>query len=405
VVRTEPEKIEDPGKESLMSSTQKIARIEIIPIDIPFKRPFRVSYGAVVPGNFVVVRILTDAGVVGIGNSQGFTRGSGQTRESAMALMKEVASEVLLGQDPLNTDRLLMQVEGILAGSLHILAHFDYALYDLKGKILNVPVYQLLGGLSREKIPLEWIVMMDDPDVQAQVALKYIKAGFHSIKMHVGPDPKLAMKRFRTVREAIGPDVPLSVDMAGVYAPFDAARLIEEFAQYGIDFAEDPAPPDNIEALLAVKGRTSVPLVADRTCRSIIDLRELIKRRAADGFHLLMGKVGGLRKASKLSTLVEAAQLDYQICALGTGIEHAAGAHLAVSRTKGDRFRDELSLIFYLHDGMETKDITTDVTREMTGKIEKGYLYPPKGPGLGVELNDEMVTRYAASGVSKIVVK
>jgi L-alanine-DL-glutamate epimerase-like enolase superfamily enzyme len=383
----------------------KITQVEIIPLDIPFQMPFRVSYGAVTPGNFVVLRVRTDEGVEGVGNSQGFTRGSGHTRESAMALMKEIASEVLLGQDPLNTDRILSQVEGIVAGSLHILAHFDYALYDLKGKILNVPVYQLLGGLSREEIPLEWIVMMDDPEVQAQVALKYIKAGFHGIKMHVGPDPKLAVKRFRTVREAIGPDVPLSVDMAGVYAPSDAVRLIEEFAQYGINFAEDPAPPDNIDALLAVKNRTSVPLVADRTCRSIIDARELTQRRAADSFHLLMGKVGGLRKASKLSTLIEAADLNYQICALGTGIEHAAGAHLAVSRVKGDRFLDELSLIFYLHGGTETKDITTDVTKEMNGKIEKGYLYPPKGPGLGVELDDEMVKRYAASGVSRIVVK
>jgi len=383
----------------------KINQVEIIPLDIPFRIPSRVSYGAVVPGNFVVVKVSTDEGVVGIGNSQGFTRGSGQTRESAMALMKEVASAVLLGQDPLNTDRLLSQVEGILAGSLHILAHFDYALYDLKGKILNTPVYQLLGGVSREKIPLEWIVMMDDPEVQAEGAQKYIQAGFQSIKLHVGPEPKLAMKRFRTVREAIGPDVPLSVDMAGVYAPFDAVRLIEEFAQYGLNFAEDPAPPGNVDALLAVKSGTKVPLVADRTLRSIADARELTQRRAADGFHLLMGKVGGLRKASKLSTVIEAADLNYQICALGTGIEHAAGAHLAVSRLKGDRFLDELSLIFYLHGGMETKDITTDVTKEMNGKIEKGYLYPPKGPGLGVELNEDMVKRYAASGVSTIMVK
>jgi L-alanine-DL-glutamate epimerase-like enolase superfamily enzyme len=305
----------------------KINQVEIIPLDIPFKMPFRVSYGAVVPGNFVVVKVSTDEGVVGIGNSQGFTRGSGQTRESAMALMKEVASAVLLGQDPLNTDRLLSQAEAILAGSLHILAHFDYALYDLKGKRLNTPVYQLLGGVSREKIPLEWIVMMDDPEVQAEGAQKYVQAGFQSIKLHVGPEPKLAMKRFRTVREAIGPDVPLSVDMAGVYAPFDAVRLIEEFAQYGINFAEDPAPPGNVDALLAVKSGTKVPIVADRTLRSIADARELTQRRAADGFHLLW-EGWGLR-GIKLSTVV-GSRLNYQLW-LGTGIEHAAGAHLAVS--------------------------------------------------------------------------
>jgi len=383
----------------------KINKIEIIPLDIPFQMPFRVSYGAVVPGNFVVVRVSTDGGVQGIGNSQGFTRGSGQTRESAMALMKEVASHALMGQDPLNIDLVLKQVEWILAGNLHVLAHIDYALYDLKGKILNLPVYQLLGGLSREKIPLEFIVMMDEPGVQAEAAKKYINAGFHGIKMHVGPDPKLALKRFKTVREAIGPDIRLSVDMAGVYAPFDAIRLIKQFEEYGIDYAEDPAPPDNIEALLDVKAGTRIPLVADRTCRSVVDVRELTQRRAADSFHLLMGKVGGIRRASKLSTLIEASDLDYQICALGTGIEHAAGAHLAASRLKGDRFLDELSLIFYLHGGTETKDIKTDILKEMSGRIEKGYLYPPKGPGLGVELDDEMVKQYAAPGVGTIVVE
>ncbi len=383
----------------------KINQVEIIPLDIPYQLPFRVSYGAVVPGNFLVLKILTDEGVEGVGNSTGFAPGMGQTRESAMALMKEVASAVLLGQDPLNTDLLLSQVEGMLGDNTWLFAYFDYALYDLKGKILNVPVYQLLGGLCREKIPLEQIVMMDEPEVQAEVAAKFINAGFHSIKLHVGPEPKLAVKRFKAVREAIGPDVPLSVDMAGVYPAPYALRLIEEFARYDINFAEDPAPPQDIDGLAAIKGKTSVPLVADRGARSITNVHNLIQRGAADSFHCLLGKVGGLRKALKFTTLAEAAGLDYQICALGTGIEHAAGAHFAVSRIKGERLLDELGLILYLHGGTETAGITTDVTKEINGKIENGYLYPPKGPGLGVELNPEMLQRYAASGVNKIVVK
>jgi L-alanine-DL-glutamate epimerase-like enolase superfamily enzyme len=383
----------------------KITQVEIIPLDIPFQMPFRVSYGAVVPGNFVVIKIVTDEGVVGIGNSSGFTRGTGNTRESAMALMKEVASTVLLGQDPLNTEKLLAQTEGVLGGNLAILAHFDCALYDLKGKILNVPVFQLLGGLVRERIPLEWIIMMDDPEVQADVALRYINAGFRSIKMHVGPDPKLAIKRFKTVREAIGPDIPLSVDMAGVYAPAASLRLIEQFQEYGINYVEDAAAPDDVDGLMAVKRGTNVPIVADRGLRSLIDARTLTRLRAADSFHLLMNKIGGINKAVKLATLIETSELTYQICSLGTGIEHAAGAHLAVSRLKGDSFFDQLTLIFYLHGGAETKDITTDVIKEMSGTIEKGYLYPPKGPGLGVELDEEKVKSHAAAGISKIVVK
>jgi L-alanine-DL-glutamate epimerase-like enolase superfamily enzyme len=388
-----------------MASTQKISRIEIIPVDIPYKRPFRVSFGGVVPGNFIVLKILTNEGVEGIGSSTGFLPLNGQTRESAMALMKDIASEVLLGQDPLNTDLILSNVERRIGQNWPVLAHFDYALYDLKGRILNIPVYQLLGGLCREKIPLEMIVMMDDPEVQAELALEYINSGFHSLKMHVGPDPKLAIKRFKTVREAVGPDIPIAIDMAGVYGARDALRLIEELVQYDINFAEDPCSPNDIDGLVDIRRRTNIPLVADLIARSVIEARNVIKRRAADSFHALLGRIGGIRRATKYTTLIEAEDLDYQICTLGTGIEHAAGAHFAVSRSKKERLFDELGLIFYLHGGINTKEIKSDITKEISGQIENGYLYPPKGPGLGIELNEEMVKKYSASDVNKIVVE
>jgi L-alanine-DL-glutamate epimerase-like enolase superfamily enzyme len=118
-----------------------------------------------------------------------------------------------------------------------------------------------------------------------------------------------------------------------------------------------------------------------------------------------MGRTGGIRRATKYTTLIEAEDLDYQICTLGTGVEHAAGAHFAVSRSKKERLNDELSLIFYLHGGTETKSITSDITKKISGKIENGYLYPPDGPGLGIELNEEMLKKYAASDINKIVVK
>jgi L-alanine-DL-glutamate epimerase-like enolase superfamily enzyme len=388
-----------------MNHSQEIKRIEIIPFDIPYKKPFRVSLGGVIPGNFVVIRILTNEGVEGIGSSRGFPSRNGQTRESAMALMKNIASEVLLGQNPLNTDLLLSNVEGRVAQDWQVLAHFDYALYDLKGRILNVPVYQLLGGLCREKIPLECIVMMDEPEVQAEVALEYINAGFHSIKMHVGPDPKLAVKRFKAVRKAVGDDIPIAIDMTGVYGARDALRLIEELVQYDLNFAEDPCTRYDIEGLVDIRRRTNVPLVADLIAPSINEARNVIKRRAADSFHTLLNKVGGIRRATKYTTLIEAEDLDYQICTLGTGIEHAAGAHFAISRTKKERLNDELGLILYLHGGTETQGITSDITKRINGKIQHGYLYPPEGPGLGIELNEEMIKKYAVSDVNSIIVE
>lgn len=388
-----------------MAQGQKIRKIEIIPVDIPFKRPFRVSFGGVVPGNFILLKIMTDEGLTGVGGSSGFLPANGQTRESAMALMKDIASEVVLGDDPLNTDWILSRVETRVFENWPVLAHFDYALYDLKGKILNIPVYHLLGGLCREKIPLECIVMMDEPEVQAEVALEYINAGFHSIKMHVGPDPKLAVQRFRAVREAVGPDIPIAIDMAGVYGARDGLRLIETLVPYDLNFAEDPCSRYDLDGLVDIRRRTNVPLVADLIARSVVEARNVIKRRAADSFHALMGRIGGIRRATKYTALIEAEDLDYQICTLGTGIEHAAGAHFAVSRSKKQRLNEELGLIFYLHGGTTTKDITSDITKEISGPIEKGYLYPPKGPGLGIELHEDNVKKYAAPDLNKIVVE
>ncbi len=387
----------------------KINRVEIMPLDIPQRTAFRTSTGAVRTGDFIIVKILTDEGVQGVGSSSGFST-EGQTRETAMVVMKNIASQALLGQDPLNTDRILSRVEAMLGESIigdnsRILAHFDYAMYDLKGKILNVPVYQLLGGLCREKIPLEWIVIMDELEAQVQSAVKYVNAGFHSLKVHVGTDPKMAVKRFRSIREAVGPEIPIGIDMAGAWRASGALRLIEELRQYDINFAEDPAMPHDVDGLATLKIRTEVPIVADRCARSVVEAHNLIKRGAADIFHCLLDKVGGIRIAQKYTNVIEAAGLDYATCVMGAGISHAAGAHFAVSRMKMAGVHDEIGLVLYIYGETETKGITTDVTREISGRIENGYLYPPKGPGLGVELNEEMVERYAARGVSKLVVK
>jgi L-alanine-DL-glutamate epimerase-like enolase superfamily enzyme len=385
----------------------KINQVEIIPVDMPYNRPFRVSAGTGTSGKFIVLKILTDEGFEGIGSGMSYSLFLGSTRETAMLLIKEWASAFLLGQDPLNTDLILSRIEAASIGGENwvSLSHIDYALYDLKGKILNVPVYELLGGICKERIPLEWIVIMDEPEVMAEIGSTAVKAGFQSLKMHVGPDPKVAIKRFKAVREAVGPDIPIAIDMVGVYTASNSLLLINELAQYGLNFVEDPVPTNDIDGLLQMKSKTMIPFTADRWALSVSEAYNLIKRRGVDNFHVLLGRVGGLRRSLKYTTLVEAAGLDYQICTLSNGIEHAAGAHFCVSRSKRQGYLDEMNLIFYIHGGTETEGITKDVVKEINGKIENGYLYPPKGPGLGVELNEEILKRCAAQDVDKIVVK
>jgi L-alanine-DL-glutamate epimerase-like enolase superfamily enzyme len=388
----------------------KISQVEIIPVDIPYKMPFRVSYGGVTSGNFIIVKISTDEGIYGLGSSIGLGK-IGLIRESAMAQIRSISSGLLLGQDPLNTEFLLSKIDSIFPANWRVKAHIDYALYDLKGKILDLPVYQLLGGLSRDKIPLEWIVMKDDPEVMAKMATKYLSAGFHSLKIHVGGDPARAIKRFKAVRKAVGPGINIAIDMASIpgteshWNAHDALRLIEVLKDEGLYYAEQPVTTQDIAGFKSIKSRTIVPLAADASADSVGETYNVIKEKAADVFHGLMGRIGGIRKTLMFTNLIDNANLDYALCTLSNGIEHAAGAHFAVSRVKRERILDELALIFYLYGGTNTKDITTDVTHEISGHIENGYLYPPKGPGLGIELNDEMVNRYLPTNINPIVVK
>ena len=134
-----------------------------------------------------------------------------------MALMKDMAT-ILIGEDPLRINDILGKMERSISGQYaenwHVFAHFDHALYDLKGKILNLPVYELLGGVRREEIPLEHIVsFLPTPEEVAEEAKMAVDAGYRAIKLHVNREPENAERRVKAVREAIGPDIPLAIDM------------------------------------------------------------------------------------------------------------------------------------------------------------------------------------------------
>jgi L-alanine-DL-glutamate epimerase-like enolase superfamily enzyme len=139
---------------------------------------------------------------------------------------------------------------------------------------------------------------------------------------------------------------------------------------------------------------------------SIKEANEYIKLNVFDNFHCLITRIGGIGRAAKFCDMIETARLNYQICNMDNSIAGAAAAPVAVSRSdRGGRYYDELGLYLYLHGTYGTKSIKDDIVKEQAAVIEKGVLYTPKGPGLGIELDEEMLSRYAAQGLSKIVVK
>jgi L-alanine-DL-glutamate epimerase-like enolase superfamily enzyme len=313
----------------------------------------------------------------------------------------------VLAADPMNTEMILAKCDAALRENSITKAHVDYALYDLKGKILNVPVYDLIGGKACDKIPLEWIVTLDTPEKQAETSLKYLNAGFRSLKLKTGADLKMAEARFRTVREAVGDNIEIGIDMDGVCNSHDALRIIKTLEKYNLHFAEQPVTKHDITGYLDIKRKTVVPLIADESAWSIPEAYRFIQAGAVDMFHLALDRIGGFRKAIQFRALADAANLDYAISTYnGPGLNHAAACHFAISCSKRGAISDQLANVLMYTGGTDTQNIVrSDITKEINSKIENGYVLPPKGPGLGVELNEKLVKEYITDGISSIVVK
>lgn len=394
----------------------KITSVDIIPITQKHKGRLIFSTGPTpAADDFIVIRIRTDEGIEGVGSAYAFQPspilGAGASREGAMALMRDLA-RIMIGEDPLRISHILGKLErctgGQWAENWHILAHFDHALYDLKGKILGLPVYELLGGIRREEIPLEYILsFLPTPEDCAQEAEKVIDAGYKAIKIHVNADPSDAKKRVRAVRDAVGPDIPLAIDMGMAYKPTDAANLLMELQEESdINFAEQPLWPYDIQGQQLLRQKTNVPMAADHSAMSLTQAYECMRLNLFDNYHCLITRVGGINRAVKYCDMLETAKLDYQICNMDNSIAGAAAAHFAVTRSdRGGRYYDELGLYLYLHGTYGTEDIKDDIVKEQAMVIKNGTLYLPKGPGLGIELDEDMMKKYASPGIEAITVK
>jgi muconate cycloisomerase len=393
----------------------KITSVEIIPINQPHKGKLIFSSGPYpAPDDFIIVRVRTDEGIEGIGSGCSFTPApmlpSGCSRDSALYLMRDLAT-ILIGKNPLQLSLILESLEKAISGffteNWFVFSHFDAALYDLKGKILDLPVYELLGGVQREEIPLEWIQsFLPTPEEIAEESKRYIDAGFKAVKVHVNSkDPISAEARVKAVRRAIGDDVPLAIDMGMSYEAMDAAHLLKRLdSEYWINFAEQPLHPYDFNGMVRLRAHTTVPLTADQSGMSLREGFEYLKLNVFDSFHFNMTRVGGINRTVKFADMMETARLGYQICNQGGTIAGTVAAHVAVTR-KDRRFLDELGLYLYVHGTTDTKSITDDIVKEQSAVIENGVLHVPKGPGLGLELDEEMMKRYAAPDIDPIIVK
>ena len=387
----------------------KITKIECIPVSLKFAKPMKMGGGTAVCADAVVVKIHTDEGITGIcetGDTSPWYMGESQ--DSIMYNINNVfGPQVLLGEDPFNIDQIVARMDRAAKVNNQAKAVIDYALHDIMGKALGVPVYKLLGGLSNEKVALAFVMSSGTAEEVGDEGRSLVKAGFKALKLKVGTKSiEEDLEMVGALREAVGNDIKIMTDTNGGWNYFQALRFLKKAARYDLFLAEQPIPWWDIDGLARLRRKVDVPIFADEAAAELNDLFKLMQRDAVDGFFLKVPKAGGILKSQKWITIAKAA--GYMVmcgCMINSGLGAAVEAHLLAATEWMGKIEQESIGPLNLYNIPDT--VSTPLKNDLAVEVpryENGFLYPPHGPGLGVELNEAAVKQFATPGKKPTVI-
>jgi muconate cycloisomerase len=366
----------------------KITAIETVPVRVGVDR--RVGQVANTKGfrftsHLLLVFVRTDAGIDGIGEVNGSPDWSGETHLGAKALIEDHLAPRLIGEDPRRI-RLCADKLGRTFANSFAKAGLEMALLDILGKSLGAPLYQLLGGAVRGfDLPLRFPVFPVGPQASADVATRMVGEGCRTIKLKVGHDPiDVDLERVRLVREAVGPDVRITVDANGAWSVNEAIRAAWRMEEYGVAFLEQPVHRLDLDGLARVRNQIRLPVMADESIFTVQDAIACLRKGAADIISVYPGKHGGILDTITIVEMAEAAGVH---CAIGSNLEwdiaSSAMAHVAVALPN-------IAIERYASDIMGPFFHTEHALREPI-HCSAGQITVPQRPGLGVEIDLDLL--------------
>jgi L-alanine-DL-glutamate epimerase-like enolase superfamily enzyme len=362
--------------------------VEATPFRIPYRRVHWQAIGALDALENVLIRIKTSSGVTGIGEALTTNKFNSNTLRGTTVAIRDILGPALIGEDPFNLSRIWEQMNRARLGETFAKGGIDIALHDLVGKLLGVPVVVLLGGRAVESIPIEgpgYGIGIMAPTEMAEVARRAVDHGLSQIEIKISGNLAEDVERLKRVREAIGPSPSLKIDMTEGYGVKEAIRAIRALEPYGVQWIEQPVHHSLLEGLREVREAVATPIVVDESATTLEDLLAVIRARAADAVHVKLPVVGGFTVARKMLALTEAAHLQALPGSdTASGIGVAAVRHFAGSSGSFARGIHGSTLARAVDDVV--RDPETESATELT---------VPDGPGLGVELDEENLAKYA----------
>jgi L-Ala-D/L-Glu epimerase len=343
-------------------------------LDLTLTTPFRISRSVQTLAHNVLTRIDAE-GLEGIGEAapSGFY---GERRESVFMALSDFGEHI--EADPNLIEDIVMAMDRRLHANAAAKASVDMALYDLLGKRLGAPVYQLLG-LNPDRTPLtSFTIGIDEPAVMARKAAEAAKR-YPVLKIKVGTDHDLEI--VRAIREAT--DATLRVDANAAWTPKQAIRVIRELEPYNLEFVEQPLEPTDLEGLRFVREHVTLPIIADESCETESDIPKLVG--VVDGINIKLMKCGGIHHALRMIHTARAHHLKVMLgCMIESSLAITAAAHLS-------------PLVDYAD--LDGNLLVSDDPWEGV-QVEQGKLILPDRAGLGVRPRDHDPKRQALASAA-----
>ncbi len=367
-----------------------IAKIEAFAVQLELVKPYLTADykgQGIAEKACVVLRLTTDTGLTGLGEADPFPTFTYESPETVMQMIRLYLVPALLGLDPRNIAHLHAVMDATLPGWPFAKAPFDVAAYDLWGQSLGVPVWQLLGGMLRDRVPLIWPIGGDTPEANVAEVTAKIAEGYRSLHVKLGaltPDEDVA--RITAIRAAIGPDVPIMVDINQGWDRSTALRTIRRLEPFNLSILEQPVPAWDMDGLAHIQAASSIPISADESLHSTHDAINLIKHNAVQVFSLKNGKCGGLFRTRQIAAMAEAAGMPCFVNSMiEMGISVAASLHLAAGLP---------NMVNHGHALMSNLRIKEDILAEGSFQYDgKNILVPQNCSGLGVKLDEAQLAR------------
>ena len=343
--------------------------------------------------NWLIVKLETDVGLHGVGEAT--LEGRSQTVATAV---NELA-RYLVGKDPFAIERHFQEMyrRAFYAGGevlTSAISGVETALWDIKGKALGVPVYELLGGRTRDRIRLyanAWYKQGMSPEEFATAAKETMKLGVNGLKFNPwGGRPGIDFYRLdnrnlsegveavAAVREAVGPDVALYIDCNGIFNTVgNAVRAAKAVEPYNISFLEEPVPHENLDAMAWVRSKTSIPVATGERLFTIFGFQQLLQRGGADIVQPDMAHCGGMLEAHKIAAIADSHYVAFAPHNPNGEVSYASAVQLAACVPN-----------FLVLEHFPPEPWRFDVCSNPM-VIEDGWLKIPDRPGLGVDFDEE----------------